>query len=264
MPLRPSLIAAALLAASRCACAAPDLADAPIGTDRPDFVESSQVVGKGRLQIESSVALERDGSGAERQTVWATPTLLRFGITRNIELRVESDGALRQRTGAAGTPQNTERGYADTSLGLKWHLADAAGKAPSLGLLLHSDLSTGSALFRGQGTRPSARIVAEWDLPGDMSLGVMPGVGYEKSGDRHAYGIFGVVVGKAWTHQVRSLIELSSAHIARTSRGGSEARLSVGAAYLLKRNMQIDMAVSRGLNNRTADLGLTFGLSYKL
>lgn len=33
-----------------------------IQTDRPDFVESSNVVGKGRFQIETSIAYERDSN----------------------------------------------------------------------------------------------------------------------------------------------------------------------------------------------------------
>ncbi|MFY8124197.1 MAG: hypothetical protein ACOVKB_08160, partial [Silanimonas sp.] len=38
------------------AAASPAWADDPIATDRPDFVESSQTVGLGRWQIETSVA----------------------------------------------------------------------------------------------------------------------------------------------------------------------------------------------------------------
>ena len=47
--------------------------DDMISTDRPDFVESSQVVGRGRLQLETSVQWERD-HGVRTLT---TPTLLR-------------------------------------------------------------------------------------------------------------------------------------------------------------------------------------------
>jgi len=38
------------------AATSPAWADDPIATDRPDFVESSQTVGLGRWQIETSVA----------------------------------------------------------------------------------------------------------------------------------------------------------------------------------------------------------------
>lgn len=157
-----SLMAAVAVAAYALAMPASASADDPIATDRPDFVESSAVVGKGRLQVESSVAVERNGSDDERETVWSTPTLLRFGVTDSIELRVESDGALRQRTSAPGSTGATKRGYADLSIGMKWHAMDARDQLPSVAMLLHADLSTGSAAFSDEGTRPSARVVAEW------------------------------------------------------------------------------------------------------
>ena len=125
-----SLVAAIAVAAYALAMPASASADDSIATDRPDFVESSAVVGKGRLQVESSVAVERTGSDDERETVWSTPTLLRFGVTDSIELRVESDGALRQRTSAPGSPGGTERGYGDLSVGMKWHAMDARDQLP--------------------------------------------------------------------------------------------------------------------------------------
>lgn len=257
-------MAAVAVAAYALAMPASASADDPIATDRPDFVESSAVVGKGRLQVESSVEVERNGSDDERETVWSTPTLLRFGVTDSIELRVESDGALRQRTSAPGSTGATERGYADLSVGMKWHAMDARDQLPSVAVLLHADLSTGSAAFRDEGTRPSARVVAEWELANDLSLGVMPGIGYEKQHGGNMFGILGVVVGKSWSDQLRSIVEVSSPHIARSANGGTEASLTVGSAYLVSNNVQVDAALSRGLNRRTADLSLTVGLSFKL
>lgn len=114
-----SLLAAIALAARAIAIPASAAGDDPIATDRPDFVESSAVVGKGRLQVETSVAVDRSSANGERETVWSTPTLLRVGVSDTIELRVESDGVVRRRTSAPGSPAATERGYADLSLGMK-------------------------------------------------------------------------------------------------------------------------------------------------
>jgi hypothetical protein len=57
----------------------------PLATDRPDFVESSDVVGAGRFQIETSVAFERSKVDGTREKLRATPTLLRIGIGDTLE-----------------------------------------------------------------------------------------------------------------------------------------------------------------------------------
>ena len=53
----PLILGAILMAAVAPAHAA---ADDAIATDRPDFVESSNVVGKGRMQVETSLAMDRN------------------------------------------------------------------------------------------------------------------------------------------------------------------------------------------------------------
>jgi len=59
IPVRHLLAWCAL---SACALLSPaaSAAEEAIATDRPDVVESSDVVGHGRFQIETSVACERD------------------------------------------------------------------------------------------------------------------------------------------------------------------------------------------------------------
>jgi hypothetical protein len=237
-----------------------------IVTDRPDFVESSNVVGKGRFQIETSVAQERNKADGFKDRTWSTPTLLRFGVSDTLELRFETDGRIRATSDNLATGARvTENGYADVALGVKWHVADENGWRPSLGILAHADLNTGSAAFRAPGNGGSLRLAAEWELPDEFSLGVMPGLAWQRSeeGGRYTSAIFGVVLGKGWTDRFRTFVEYSAPQIARTRNGGSVTTFDVGGAYLVADNMQVDAAVSRALNKNTPDWSWTVGFSIK-
>ncbi|MDT8998892.1 transporter [Paucibacter sp. APW11] len=258
-PLRLCLV---LLAVSGQAASAED----GIVTDRPDFVESSDVVGAGRVQIETSLAWERNSRDGVSTRLRCTPTLLRLGVSENWELRLETDGALALRTTANGQTQR-DTGMADVSLGAKWHWQDGdeeTGK-PGMGWLFHIDVESGSAAFRGQGLRPSARFVAEWDLPGGMSLGVMPGLVWDRNeeGKRFVGGILAAVLGKQLNENLRGFVELSAQQIASTRNGGNVLSFDAGLAYLLNPGMQLDLAISRGLNKNTPDLQWTVGYSVK-
>jgi hypothetical protein len=258
-----------------CGCAAlcVALAAAPamayeISTDRPDFVESSAVVGKGRLQIETSIAGERDTSGGATTRSTTTPTLLRWGVGDVLELRLETDGAVRARSddAASGASVSTH-GWSDVALGVKWHTSDGDEKtgAPAMAWLLHADIDSGSAPFRGQGVRPSLRMVAEWELPGDVSVGVMPGLMADRSDDgRHfVAGIAAVTVSKGWSDKWRSFAELAGERLASKRNGGSLVSVDVGATYLVTDNLQLDGALSFGATRQTPDLAWTVGVSVR-
>lgn len=242
-------------------------ADDSIVTDRPDFVESSNVVGKQRLQIETSVALERKHADGVRTRTLTTPTLFRYGVSDALELRVESDGRVVERTQDDQSGQSTtQRGFADTSLGIKYHVLDENGWMPSLALLLHADLASGSRPFRGNGVRPSLRVTGEWELPSDFSLGIMTGLVLDKNDadKRFAASLFGITLGKKLNEAFRGFVEFSAPQIARAANGGTVARVSTGVAYLLSKDCQLDTAISRGLNRNTPDLAWTVGFSIRL
>ena len=120
----------------------------PIDTDGPDFVESSEVVGKGHFQFEADVTSER------------VTTLLRQGVADTVELRAQIEGR------------------EDFAIGIKWHSQDrnpAAG-IPALSWIVHFD------------RHPSVRSVATWDLPYDLALGLMPGVKLDASSISGIFG----------------------------------------------------------------------------
>nr|WP_316643800.1 transporter [uncultured Roseateles sp.] len=243
-------------------------ADEAISTDRPDFVESSDVVGKGRYQIETGLGFERNKDAGLKTRTTTTPTLLRVGIDEAWEFRVETDGYTRLRaqdltSGAVAR----ERGMSDLALGLKWHTqdGDAATGKPGTAWLFHADLNSGSQAFRGQGVRPSVRFVAEWELADEWSVGVMPGLLLDKNGDgkRFTSGILAVTVGKGWTEKLHSFVELAAQQITSSRNGGSVLTFDIGGAYTLTNDVQLDVALSRGLNKYTPDLAWTVGLSVR-
>jgi hypothetical protein len=260
-PLLAGLIAAAMSMTALSAQAAKDEA---IKTDRPDFVESSDVVGKGRMQVETSFSIERDHSDGQRDRTTTTPTLLRIGVGDTWEARLETDGrtVYRSRDDATGRETMT-RGYSDLSLGVKWHMQDGEGWRPGVAWLLHADLDTGSSAFRGNGARPSLRMAAEWDLPRQFSLGIMPGLIYDKTedGKRFVAGLFGIVLGKSWNERFRTYVEVAAPRIAKARHGGSNVTYDIGAAYLLTPNWQVDVSLQQAANKNTPDRTWAVGLS---
>ena len=258
------LIAALCLAHAGTAGAAEDDAISP---DRPSVAESSQVVGKGRFQLETGIQWDRQRDQDVHERTLSTPTLLRIGLGERLELRIETDGRTIVHDADPASGQHTvTAGYADTSLGVKWRLAEQSGSRPSLGVLLHADLPSGSRELRGRGVRPSLRLAADWELPDDYELTVMPGVGIDSDerGARYRYGVLAVELDKAFNDRLHGFAELAAPQVARADRGGTQAVFDAGLTYLLNKDVQLDAALVRGLNRRTPDLSLTFGLSLRL
>ena len=228
-------------------------ARAQIATDRPDFVESSATVGAGRIQLETSAALTRDGELRS----WSTPSLVRVGIGDRFELRAESDLLVHDRSGGTSTS-----GVADLSLGAKWAAADDAGDGPGVAILVHADLPTGSEEWRGEGVRPSVRAVLEQELPHDFAVGLMPGVLVDRGVEGHyTAGILGVVLGRIWTDRLRSFVELGLEQIARERDGGTMGSWNVGSALLLDDDTQLDAALAFGATSTSAPFALAIGFS---
>ena len=235
-----------------------------IGTDRPDFVESSSTVGKGNVQIEGSVAFdETEILGTEVEN-WTTPFLFRVGIADAWELRLESDWFVRSTLEEGeGAPELTTNGVFDFAVGVKWaFFAPETGGAPAMAALVHADLPTGSDEFRGSGTRPSLRFVAEWALEGDWGIGVMPGIRYDRDDSgRFTSGIFGAVVGKGLTDSLRAFVEIAFEQIAKDQHGGNVGFVDFGGTFLLNPRWQLDAAAVVGVTEQATDFGFTVGVS---
>ena len=239
-----------------------------IATDRPDFVESAEVVGPGHVQIEAGFSSERDRANGVRTRMRTTPTLMRMGLNDTVELRIETDGrALAGSQDTATGLTRNDSGWSDASFGAKWRQreGDEERGTAAIAWLAHVDIDSGSAAFRSQGATPSLRMVAEWALPHQWSIGVMPGLVLDRNPQRERFvgGIFAVTVGKAWTPEWRTYLEVAGRRLARQRDGGSLVTLDVGAAYVVTRAVQIDFSAARGLTRETPRMQWGVGISVR-
>jgi hypothetical protein len=129
--------------------------------------------------------------------------------------------------------------------------------------IFHLELPTGAAAIGGGGIRPSLRSVITWELPHDLALGVMPGIRYDttEDGARFVSGIFGAVLNRRITDDLRLFVEVSSPQIARARYGGVLLSLDVGGAYLITNDWQIGTRAGFGVNRNTPTSTILFELA---
>jgi len=240
--------------------------DDKISPDRPDFTNSSTVVGQGRFQVEAGLQWDRERDPDLHTRTLSTPLTLRYGIGETTELRLETSGrTVIHASDPSSGEHATTAGYADSAIGLKWHVADQQGNVPSYGLLVHAILPSGSRELRGQGLRPAVYVPAEWDLPNDFSLGIMPGFGIDHNdqGAHYNYGVMSASLGKDFNERLHGFLEVALPQIARAGNGGTQASLDTGVAWLVNKDVQVDALVMHGLNRNTPGLSLGFGVSFR-
>lgn len=229
-------------------------ADDAISPDRPDFTNGPDVMAAGRLQIEASGAWQRDASTRLR----STPTLLRLGVGHDLELRLETDGVLRQRNPGAS-------GRGDLAVGFKWQMQDGDEAKPGLGWLFEVQTPTGSGPFKGHGLRPGLSFLAQWELPAGYSLGTMTGVFIDRNDtdQRYTGALLSASLGIPLGDKLHGFAEIAGQQIASARNGGNVVTAGTGLAWQLTGDAQLDTAVFRGLNHHTPDWAWTVGLSLR-
>ena len=133
-------------------------------TDRPDYTESTQVVGKGVVQVENGFTVERSQGGS---SLAGPELLMRVGMTKRLELRVGGDGFLSQRMPGA----EKIVGYSDVELAVKILLVEQGRRRPALALIPLLSLPLGNAEFSSGTYDPTLKVALGKDLTQGFSLG---------------------------------------------------------------------------------------------
>lgn len=134
--------------------------DATIVADRPGLADGSTTVPRGVAQLETGVTA--DGGDEEHLTL---PTLVRYGITDRLELRIDSD--------VVGWTSG-DADVAPVSAGFKLRLRD--GALP-LSLIASVQPPSGGGSLRSSAFESEARLVSDIELAEGLSLTPNVGVG---------------------------------------------------------------------------------------
>jgi hypothetical protein len=243
----------------------PGVPDIPeLVTDRPDFTESSQVVGSGVLQLESGMTFERDRAADVRNGMFSTPQLLRIGVSRRLELRLASDGLLSESATFATRHQHTTGG-ADTEIGLKYTLTKTPLNGFDFALIAAVSLPTGADGLSSGGYDPGVKFTWAHDLPrgfglsGNVNFASIT-VGDDIDGDdREFERSISVSLGHGLGEQWGAYWETYGF----VSGDGCACTFNTGVTRALGRHMQVDVAVGRGLTSSAPDWFAGVGFSIR-
>jgi hypothetical protein len=149
----------------------------------------------------------------------------------------------------------------DLSLGARWRVVhgDANSHVPSAAWM--PDLQAADAHYAA--LRPTMSLSGEWALPNDFSLGVMPGlaVDYSVQGRRQATGTFAVTLGKTWSPQWRTFVDMARDRMASVQIAGAATSVDAGVTFVATSTTQIDFAVTRGLSDTAPPFQAGLGVS---
>jgi hypothetical protein len=223
----------------------------PINADRPGFAEGSSVVGKGRAQVEAGVQQEYRRDSGSRVRTLSVPTLLRFGVAEQAELRVEGNTYTRENEGSPGAAGQRSEGIAPTSLGMKLRLPDAGGSQGTAAIVRYFPRS-GTGNFRSNHATGDFRLLGDWELAPNWSFNPNLGVGFYEDDAQRRYttGLLAATLGYDVSKGINLFVD-TALQLPEARSGGVGAILDVGATYLVGRDLQLDFSAGTRIAGTT-------------
>jgi hypothetical protein len=242
--------------------AAQDAPPPELVTDRPDQTESSNIVPFGWFQLETGLAHEKAGDVSGESIA---DTLVRIGVGRGFELRLGLSGY--QSIELPSGPEN--KGLGDSSIGFKLALAEERGARPEIALLVGTTLPTGSSDLTSDRADPSFRFTLANTLTERLFLGTNAGIAWRTEPDATGHvdtlSVFEwtAALGFGATDVLGFFVELFGE--SGLSAEGSDALFDGGVTYLIRPNVQFDVAAGVDLSDSSiwfAGAGISFRLPH--
>jgi hypothetical protein len=241
----------------------------PLATDRPDFVEASSNVGRGRVQLEMGYTYIHDEEGGAITRHHSYPEiLLRIGLLADwLELRIgQNFGSEHHRSELESLTGN---GAEDLYLGIGLALTQQRGLLPESRVIVQTRVPTGSHAFGADKMLPGANLLYGWDvIPDLMSVAGSTQVNrsVDSVGHYHTTWAQAFTTGISLTDKLGMYLESFGIFPsgARAPDSGPEYYADGGFTYRITNNFQLDIRAGVGLNRRADDFfaGSGFAVRY--
>ncbi|PWT92525.1 MAG: hypothetical protein C5B55_06270 [Blastocatellia bacterium] len=236
-----------------------------INPDRPGIADGSTVVGPETFQIESGIQLEFRRSRNSSEHTLFIPTLLRFGIAKRWEARIEGNTFTRESTFESGALTDQSSGFAPTSIGFKYQFYNSS--AITLGTIVRVFPPWGSRDFRTQHVTGDVRVAADWNFAKRAKLSLNPNIGlarYEDDQGRlFTAGLFAVTLNYLPTKKLNPFVDVG-AQSPEVIEGQSAAVFDGGLAFTIERNLEVDASAGTRIHGVTGPRPfVAFGVSWR-
>ena len=236
--------------------------DPPISTDRPGFLFSPTVVPRGCLQFETglpTLTIDRD-SGDEVRT-WTLPVAVRYGLTEKLELRA-SLPTWTDLHDDRGPGSTDETGFSDSEVGVKFQLPELSGGPLAVQASLR--LPTGEDPFTTDEAGGSVYLLHGRDVGESFWLQTMVGYTYTPidGADDGANGSIAALVSHPVADRWSGYVEGTALPGLQNTPGQSYA--GGGLVWTATHDLQFDLSADFGLDEDSADVIASFGVSWRL
>ncbi len=245
----------------------------PLTTDRPDFTESTSVVGLRVLQIEAGYTFTEDRENSERWTDHTAPELLlRIGIHELVEFRLGWDGYSTTElntfepndNGRTRDRQTHIDGSTDLSAGFKVHLIDQDGGIPDFGVIVETTIPIGTREKTSGDVEPEVKWLWAYDLSERWSIAGNINFAVPRSADgRFFQAASSVAVGYAVNDWLGAYVEYFGFY--PDDRGSDCAHYANGGlTFGLNPDVQLDIRAGWGLNEQADDFFAGIGMACRI
>jgi hypothetical protein len=228
-----------------------------INADRPDQTESASLTPKKYFQAEFGFGTER--SDRNNYTITYPTTLFKYGLSRNFELRLESNFVSNYRLVIPnGTVRTT--GFESTRIGFRTSLWEQKNVLPKTSFLVHFGIpGFASQGFRARHVAPSFLLAMENDLTDKIDVGYNLGAEWDGSSSRPAW-IWSVSFGVSLGSKFDAFLEpFGSAQKNEPAQNYVDA----GLGFYLNSNMKFDVSAGLGISDASLKSFYSAGFSFR-
>lgn len=227
-----------------------------ISADRPGMATPPSIAIPTYFQVETGFSYEKNQLEKPFQkNIYYNSLLIRYGINTNSEIRLQTDYANLR------TDNESITGFDPLTIGTKIYLSEAKGILPKTSLLLNLTLPCfGVKSVRPENLSPSIYLLMQNDIT--ERLNVCYNFGIEYDGESATPTEFAAI---CLGYSITDNLSVFAENYDWFSKGTKpEYFLDLGIAYLIGKNIQLDLSGNMNLQNIENYFMINAGVSWRI